>query len=141
ILAPGDRFLLGVDLVKERAVIERAYNDAAGVTAEFNRNILAVVSRGLGGDARPEAFDHVAFWNEPASRIEMHLRAREAQILRVPAIDVDVAVRKGETIHTEISRKWTPRSVEKLLVPAGLAIERWLTDERGWFALVVARPA
>lgn len=140
LLGPDDRFLLGADLVKERAVIERAYDDASGVTAAFNRNALAVVSRALDGDARPELFDHVAAWSEADARIEMRLRARATHVVRFAAIDLEVPLREGEWIRTEISRKWTRRSLEALLGGAGLAIERWLTDERGWYVLALARP-
>lgn len=141
LLRPADRLLLGADLVKDRSVLERAYNDAAGVTAEFNKNILAVISTRLDGDADPDRFDHVAFWNEPESRIEMHLRAREPHAIRFAAIDWSVSFAAGETIHTESSRKWTRASLEALLARAGLALDGWLTDEREWFALALAKAA
>ncbi len=139
LLRPADRFLAGVDLVKDRAVLERAYNDAAGVTAEFNRNILRAISRPLAGDARPELFEHLAFFNEAESRIEMHLRARESHSVRFAAIDLEVSFRAGETIHTENSRKWTRPAVEALLEQSGLSLDLWLVDERSWFALALAR--
>lgn len=139
LLRPSDRLLLGADLVKDRAVLEPAYNDAAGVTAAFNQNILRVVSRELDGDARPELFEHVAFFNEAESRIEMHLRARESHAVRFSAIDFSVSFRAGETIHTENSRKWTRPSLEALLGRAGLAVDHFLTDEKDWFSLTLAR--
>lgn len=139
LLRPADRLLLGADLVKDRSVLEAAYNDRAGVTAAFNKNILRVVSDRLDGDARPDLFEHHAFFNEDESRIEMHLRARESHAVRFAAIDFTVSFKKGETIHTENSRKWTEASLDEALGRSGLAIDRFLTDERGWFALVLAK--
>ena len=145
LLGPRDRLLLGVDLVKDRSVLERAYNDAAGVTAEFNRNILRAVSRRLDGDARPELFEHVAFWNERRSAIEMHLRARESHSVRFAAIDFHVWFSRGETIHTEDSRKWTRGSLAALLARAGFELAEWFASggpgAEPWFALALARPA
>lgn len=141
LLGPEDRFLLGTDLVKDRSVLERAYDDAAGVTALFNKNVLAVVNRRLGGDLDPARFDHVALWNEELARIEMHLRARGAHRARLAAIDLEVAFREGETIRTEISRKWTRRTLEPLLARSGLALDEWIVDREGRFALSLARPA
>lgn len=141
LLGEGDRFLLGTDLVKDRSTLVPAYDDALGITAEFNRNILRVVSRELDGDLVPERFDHVATWNEPLSRIELRLRARVAHRARLSAIGLDVAFSEGETILTEISRKWTRASVTALLAGSGLELERWLTDEREWFGLSLAKRA
>jgi L-histidine N-alpha-methyltransferase len=141
LLRPRDRFLLGTDLVKDRAILERAYNDAAGVTAAFNRNILAVIARHLEGDIDPGRFDHVAFYDDARARIEMHLRARESHRARFAAIDLEVGFAAGETIRTEISRKWTRARVAGLLASTGLELERWFTDEKGWFGLSLARPA
>jgi L-histidine N-alpha-methyltransferase len=141
LLGPGGAFLVGVDLVKDTRVIERAYNDARGVTAAFNRNILRVVSGGLGGDARPELFEHVAFFDPVESRIEMHLRARVAHTIRFEELGFDVPLEAGETIRTEISRKWRRGSLEALLRRAGLELDAWITDERGWYALALAVPS
>ena len=141
LLAPGDRFLLGVDLVKDRRVLEPAYDDAAGVTREFNRNVLRVVNRELGADFVPEAFRHVAFYNADAERMEMHLAPDAAQTVRVPAIDLAVTIAPGETIWTESSYKFTRPGVTAMLSAAGLALEEWLTDPQDRFALVLAAPA
>ena len=133
--------LLGVDLVKDRAVLEAAYNDRAGVTAAFNRNILNVVNRGLDGDFRPEAFRHHAFYNEAASRIEMHLVARAAQRVRLPRAGLVLDFEAGESIWTESSYKHTRESVAAMLAGAGLSVERWFTDREARFAVVLARVA
>jgi L-histidine N-alpha-methyltransferase len=141
LLAPGDRFLLGIDLVKDRRVLEPAYDDAAGVTREFNRNILRVVNRALEADFVPEAFRHVAFYNADAARIEMHLVAETAQTVRVRAIDLTVTIAADESIWTESSYKFTRAGVDAMLEAAGLRLEQWHTDPDNLFALVVAAPA
>lgn len=138
---PEDRFLLGVDLVKDVAVLEAAYNDARGVTRDFNRNILEVVNRGVDGDFRPAAFDHVAFYNEAEARIEMHLVPREQQVARLRRLGLTITVSPGENIWTESSYKFTRASVEAMLEEAGLRLERWHADASNYFALVVAAPA
>ena len=134
-----DRFLLGVDLVKDTHVIEAAYNDSRGVTAEFNRNILTVLNRELGTEFVLERFEHRAFFNRAESRIEMHLVSTEDQVANVPGAG-DVKFAAGETIRTEISCKYTKQSVEKMFARAGLALENWCTDAAGWYALAMARP-
>jgi L-histidine N-alpha-methyltransferase len=141
LLGRGDRFLLGCDLLKDRSILEPAYDDSRGVTAEFNRNILRVVNRHLRGDLAPELFDHVARFDERGARIEMHLRARVPHASRLEAIDLDVSFERGETIRTEISRKWTRASVEDLLDRTGLALEEWITDERARFSLSLVKRA
>ena len=133
----GDRFLLGFDLVKDAGRLHDAYNDAAGVTAEFNRNVLHVVNRELGADFDVSAFEHVAFYHAGARRIEMHLQATRPMRVQVPGVGA-VTFRNGERLMTEISGKYDEQSVGRLLSAAGLAIERWLTD--GDFALVLAAP-
>lgn len=138
-LSPGDAFLLGTDLVKDPAVLEAAYNDATGVTAAFNKNLLVHLARELGGSVDLDAFDHVAFWNAGASRIEMHLRSRRAQTLHFPKADLEVALAAGETLHTENSYKFTLDSARSLAERAGWTHERAWTDERGWFALHLLR--
>ena len=130
-----DRFLVGLDMVKPVPVLEAAYNDTAGVTAAFNRNILAVVNRELGADFDPGLFEHRAFYNRDLAQIEMHLVTREAMTVRIPALGLRVAFERGETILTEISRKFTRESAGRLFGAAGLAVERWFSDPRGWFAL------
>jgi len=141
LLGAGDRLLLGVDLVKERAVLEAAYDDAAGVTREFNRNVLRVINQALGADFRPEAFRHVARYDDAASRIEMHLVAESAQRVRVPALDMTIDVESGDDIWTESSYKFTQASTDAMLRDAGLALERWYTDDGRRFGLALAGPA
>jgi L-histidine Nalpha-methyltransferase len=132
----GDRFLMGVDLRKEVSRIEAAYNDAGGVTAEFNRNMLLVLNHELGADFDPGAFDHRAFYESDAHRIEMHLVSREAQLVTIPGIG-GVSFRVGESLRTEISCKHDRESVAQLFEAAGLELEEWRTDEDSLFGLVV----
>ncbi len=112
LMRPGDGLVIGTDLVKDRAVLEAAYNDSAGVTAEFNRNVLRVINAGLDADFDPDAFEHVAFFDEANSWIEMRLRANGAQQVRIDGADLEVTFADGEEIRTEISAKFTrePRS-------------------------------
>lgn len=130
--------LIGVDLVKETEVLERAYDDALGVTAAFNRNILRHANRLAGTDFRVEDWRHVAFFNRGQSRIEMHLEARRALHVRWPGGGRRFAA--GERIHTENSCKYTPDSFCALLQSAGYRGIRHWTDERGWFGMFLARP-
>jgi L-histidine N-alpha-methyltransferase len=136
-----DRLLIGTDLIKDRTLLEAAYNDSQGVTAEFNRNVLHVVNKGLGANFTPEAFEHVAFFDEANSWIEMRLRANGAQAVRIDGGDLDVTFSDGEEIRTEISPKFTRDGVERELDAAGLRLESFFTDELGLFALVVASVA
>ena len=136
-LAPGDAFLVGVDLVKDVARLEAAYNDAAGVTAEFNRNILRVMNERLGADFDPDAFGHVAFFDRGSSWIEMRLRSLKLQRVRIPAARLDLAFEAGEEIRTEISCKYTRESFTALLPGTGLALDRWYTDPENLFALAL----
>jgi L-histidine Nalpha-methyltransferase len=140
LLQPGDRLLIGLDLVKAVDVLEAAYNDAAGVTAAFNRNILRVVNRGLDADFDPEAFRHHARYAAAASRIEMHLVATAPQRVRVRGLDLTVRIERDETIWTESCYKFTRATVDAMLGAAGLRLESWHTDEHAWFALAVAAP-
>jgi dimethylhistidine N-methyltransferase len=133
-----DAFLVGFDLVKDRETLERAYDDAAGVTAAFNRNLLHVLNRELGADFDPEAFAHRAVWNEARERIEMHLVAGSPQAVRIPAIDLDLRFEAGEGIRTELSHKYTRRSARALLAGGGLALADWWTDDADRFALGLA---
>lgn len=130
-------FLLGTDLVKDKETLEAAYNDKRGVTAEFNRNILRVVNRRFDGNFEPDAFEHVAFYDEKLERIEMHLEALRPQHVRLGAIDLEIDVERGERIKTEVSCKYRKETVEALLRGAGLALEHWYED--GGFALSLAR--
>jgi len=138
-LDPGDCLLLGVDLVKEQSVLQAAYDDQAGVTAAFNRNLLVRLNRELDADFNPEAFVHRAIWNAEKSRMEMHLVSETKQTVWLPAIDLRVEFATGESIHTENSYKYRPGDAEALVARAGFAHEATWTDERGWFAVCLAR--
>ncbi|MFF0430939.1 L-histidine N(alpha)-methyltransferase [Streptomyces sp. NPDC004327] len=137
-LAPGDALLLGTDLVKDEATLVAAYDDAAGVTAAFNKNVLSVIDRELGADARPEDFDHVALWDREQEWIEMRLRARHALVVKIPELDLVVPFEAGEELRTEISAKFRQEGVRAELAEAGLTLSRWWTDEAGRFALSLA---
>ena len=140
-LEPGDAFLLGTDLVKDVNRLVAAYDDAAGVTADFNRNVLRVVNRNLAADFDPEAFAHVAQWDAAEEWIEMWLRSDAAQTVRVGGLDLTVDFEAGEAMRTEISAKFTRERVEAELGAAGLALDAWWTDPAGDFALSLSRPA
>jgi L-histidine Nalpha-methyltransferase len=133
-----DKLLIGTDLVKDAAVIEAAYNDSQGVTAEFNRNVLRVVNAGLEADFDPEAFAHRAYFDAESSWIEMRLRANGPQVVRIPGADLSVSFADGEEMRTEISTKFTPDGIEDELAAAGLAAERFMTDSDGLFGLTLA---
>ncbi len=137
-LRPGDTLLLGTDLVKAPERLEAAYDDAAGVTAEFNRNVLRVINRALGGDFAPERFEHVARWDPDAAWIEMRLRSRGSQRVRIAALDLTVTFADREEMRTEISAKFTPTRVEDELAAAGFALQRWWTDASGDFGVSLA---
>jgi L-histidine N-alpha-methyltransferase len=139
-MEPGDRFLMGVDLRKDVARITAAYNDARGVTAAFNRNMLLVLNHELGADFDPAAFDHRAFYEPVAHRIEMHLVSRRAQLVTIPGVGA-IHFDAGESLRTEISCKHDRESVAQLFEAAGLEIEAWRTDPESLFALVVGAPA
>ncbi|MER6529294.1 L-histidine N(alpha)-methyltransferase [Streptomyces sp. NPDC001508] len=135
LLSPGDALLLGTDLVKDERTLVRAYDDAAGVTAAFDKNVLAVVNRELGADFDPDAFDHVALWDAENEWIEMRLRARTAQTVKVPALDLAVDFTAGEELRTEVSAKFREAGVTAELAAAGLGLTHWWTDTEGRFAL------
>jgi len=137
-LAPGDSLLLGTDLVKDAARLEAAYDDAAGVTAEFNRNVLTVINRALDGDFVPDRFEHVARWDPEAAWIEMRLRARDAHQVRLAAVDLTVGFAAGEEVRTEISAKFTEPRVAAELEAAGFTLCRFFTDPAGDFGLSLA---
>lgn len=139
-MRPGDQFLLGTDLRKDREVLDAAYDDSAGVTAEFNRNVLRVLNAELGADFVPSNFEHVALYNEDQHRIEMHLRASSAQLIHIPGLPA-IALREGEAIRTEVSYKYDRASVDSLASSARLKVARWYTDRRERFALSVLEPA
>ncbi|MEV6401519.1 MULTISPECIES: L-histidine N(alpha)-methyltransferase [Streptomyces] len=135
LLSPGDALLLGTDLVKDEEVLVRAYDDAAGVTAAFDKNVLAVVNRELGADFDPGAFDHVALWDARNEWIEMRLRSRTAQTVKLPALDLAVDFAAGEELRTEVSAKFREEGVRAELSAAGLELSHWWTDREGRFAL------
>jgi len=134
-LAKGDTLLLGTDLVKDPGRLIRAYDDSAGVTARFNRNVLAVVNRELDADFDLDAFDHVAKWNADEERIEMWLRAGSAQRVRVAALDLTIDFAAGEEMLTEVSCKFREQGVVEELAAAGLKRSHWWTDPAGDFGL------
>lgn len=138
LLAPGDALLLGTDLVKEEPLLVRAYDDASGVTAAFNKNVLAVVDRELGADFDPADFDHVARWDSEQQWIEMRLRARRALTVKIPELDLVVTFDEGEEMRTEVSAKFTQDRVRTELAGVGMELTHWWTDEAGRFALSLA---
>ena len=140
-LRPGDAFLLGTDLVKDPAVLVAAYDDSAGVTAAFNKNVLAVLNAELGADFDLDAFDHVAVWDAEREWIEMRLRAASAQSVRVGDLGLTVEFAAGEEMRTEVSAKFREAGVRAELAAAGLAMRSWWTDEGGQFGLSLAVPA
>ncbi|MXM64403.1 L-histidine N(alpha)-methyltransferase [Streptomyces sp. HUCO-GS316] len=135
LLSPGDALLLGTDLVKDEKVLVRAYDDAAGVTAAFNKNVLNVVNRELGADFDPGAFDHMALWDTGNEWIEMRLRSRTEQTVKIPALDLAVDFAAGEDLHTEISAKFRKGGIRAELAAAGMELTHWWTDGEGRFAL------
>jgi L-histidine N-alpha-methyltransferase len=137
-LEPGEWLLLGADLVKDPAVLVPAYDDAAGVTAEFNRNVLHVLNRQLGADFEPAAFDHVALWDPRHEWIEMRLRARTAMRVRLPALDLTIDFAAGEELRTEISAKFRRAGLTQELATAGFAVRDFWTDPDGLFSLSLA---
>lgn len=137
----GDFLLLGADLVKDEGRLVRAYDDAAGITAEFNRNVLYVINRELDADFDPEAFEHVAAWNAAEEWIEMRLRSTRAQDVRVGGLDLAVSFAAGEEMRTEISAKFRRERLAAELGAAGMEIAEFWTDGNGDFSLTLARPA
>jgi L-histidine N-alpha-methyltransferase len=140
-LRPGDSFLLGTDLVKDPGRLVRAYDDDDGVTAAFNRNVLAVLDRELGADFDLDAFDHVALWDPEHEWIEMRLRSRVDQVVSVADLGLEVPFAAGEDLRTEISAKFRRERVEAELAAAGLAMTHWWTDPAGDFGLSLSGPA
>ena len=140
-LDDGDMFLLGVDLAKSPARLVAAYDDASGVTREFNLNVLRVLNRELDGDFDVSAFEHVAHWNAEAEWMEMFVRSRRQQTVRLEAIELEVAFEAGELMRTEISAKFRPQRLASELEAAGLALQRWWADDSGGFAVLLASAA
>jgi L-histidine N-alpha-methyltransferase len=139
LLGPDDFLLIGTDLVKDPAIIEAAYDDSAGVTAAFNRNVLTVVNRELDANFEPDAFDHVAFFDRDREWIEMRLRARLPQRVTVAQLGLNLTFAAGEELRTEISAKFTRERVEGDLAAAGMELVEQLTDSNELFALNLAR--
>jgi len=139
LLGPEDSFLLGTDLVKDRATLESAYNDAAGVTAEFNKNVLEVLNRRLGADFDLDAFEHVARWDPENLWVDIRLRSLANQVVNVASLDMQVAFSAGEEMRTEISTKFARSGLEGIYAEAGLELTDWWMDPEGLYALSLAR--
>jgi dimethylhistidine N-methyltransferase len=137
-LAPGDRLLLGADQVKATSLLEAAYDDAAGVTAAFNKNVLVRINRELGANFELGCFAHRARWNAAQSRIEMHLESTMAQSVLIPALELELSFAAGETIHTENSYKFTDEGVIRILESAGFSLLQEWKDGQGWFGVYLA---
>jgi L-histidine N-alpha-methyltransferase len=138
-LNEGDFLMVGYDLVKQKDLLEKAYNDSRGVTAEFNKNILEVVNRELGAEFPVDDFRHVSRYDEEEAWIVSGLVASRAMTIPVPGAGLDVRLRAGETIRTEISAKFTREVVVRELDAGGLVLDSWRTDDEDWFALGVSR--
>ncbi len=132
----GDRFLIGIDMIKDTDILELAYNDGLGITAEFNRNILNVINRELNANLDTRYFDHLAFFDANKERVEMHLRANRKTSVWIGTLGLRADLEEGETIHTEICKKFSRESTEAMAHEAGLKIERWFSDPRQWFSLI-----
>jgi L-histidine N-alpha-methyltransferase len=141
LLGPDDRFLLGTDLIKDRETLEAAYDDAAGVTAEFNLNVLAVLNERLGADFDLGAFEHVAIWDEENLFVDIRLRSLRRQLVTFSELDMTVAFERGEEMRTEISTKFAREGLEGIYAEAGLELTDWWTDPEGLFGLSLARAA
>jgi L-histidine N-alpha-methyltransferase len=136
LMKTGERLLLGLDMVKDKAVLEGAYNDEKGVTARFNKNILNVANKILGTDFEPEYFRHHAFFDEEKQRIEMHLVATRDITIKLPFIEQDLEIPEGQTIHTENSHKFTSRHIGQFASASRLSVRAVYTDNNRWFTLV-----
>jgi len=137
-MSPGDKFLLGADLIKDPAVIDRAYNDSRGVTAAFNLNILERLNRELGADFPISEYQHRAFYSSDLHRVEMHLIAGRAHEVTIPEVGV-ISLQKGESIRTELSYKYDRAMLEEILTSSGLTLETWMPADDGAFVLALAR--
>ncbi|MEU4425329.1 L-histidine N(alpha)-methyltransferase [Actinoplanes sp. NPDC024001] len=138
-LHDGEWLLLGADLVKDPAVLVPAYDDAAGVTADFNRNVLRVINRELGANFDPYAFEHVALWDPANEWIEMRLRSRSAQSVRIADLDLTVDFAAGEELRTEVSAKFRREGLTAELARAGFELRHWWTDPHDWFGVALAQ--
>jgi L-histidine N-alpha-methyltransferase len=137
-LATDDSLLIGVDLVKSPERILAAYDDPGGVTAAFSRNVLCIVNARLGADFDPESFDHVPRWDAEHEWVDIRLRSRTAQAVRIERLDLEVAFTEGEEIHTEISAKFRRERLAAELAGAGFEVRRWWTDPKDEFGVVLA---
>ncbi len=138
-LRSGDALLLGADLAKSSKILLPAYDDSQGVTAAFNKNILARLNRELEADFDLDAFRHVALWNRRCSRMEIYLESMTAQTVFLPALDLDVSFQRGERIHTENSYKYTDAMIESILRQSGFTLEQSWCDRKKWFGVHLAR--
>jgi L-histidine Nalpha-methyltransferase len=141
LMGPEDRLLLGTDLVKAHDRLEAAYDDAGGVTAEFNKNVLRVLNRELGADFDLDAFEHVATYDAEEARMDIRLRSLEEQTIRVEELEMEISFARGEEMRTEISSKFTYERLTQVYDEAGLAISGWFTDADCDYALSLARPS
>lgn len=139
IMNEEDRFLFGIDMLKPIEILHSAYNDSRGITSEFNRNILNVINRELNANFKPLDFEHVAFFNEDKEQVEMHLRASRKMVVEISNLNLIVQFEEGETINTEICRKFSRQSIEEMLSKAGLYITDWFSDPDGWFSIVCVK--
>jgi len=136
----NDLLLVGFDLVKEVGILERAYNDKAGYTADFNLNLLNRINRELGGNFHINNYEHLALFNTEQNRIEMHIKSKTDQFINLSGCKESIPIRKGESIHTESSYKYNRQKIEKLASRSGFLVEQIFTDDRNWFDLVLLRP-
>ncbi|NJK72560.1 MAG: L-histidine N(alpha)-methyltransferase [Synechococcaceae cyanobacterium SM2_3_60] len=130
---------MGIDLHKDQHILEAAYNDRAGVTAAFNRNILSHLNTRFSCSFQPERFEHWAFYNTQAQQIEMHLRSTCNQVVDLGSLEAHIELQNGETIRTEISRKFDLTTFSPLLADQGLPVQRTWLDERSWFAVLLCQ--
>lgn len=140
VMGPNDSLLMGADRVKDSTILHAAYNDSEGLTAEFNLNVLQVLNREVDADFEIDAFEHKAIFNREDSRIEMHLVSKREQTVNLTAMDETITFHEGESILTEISRKFTPDSLDALLKEAGFSIERHYEPRDGFFSLILSSP-
>jgi L-histidine N-alpha-methyltransferase len=141
VMNPEDRFLLGLDMLKSPGLLEAAYNDSQGVTAAFNKNILHNLNRSFNGDFNVADFEHQAVFVAEKERVEMHLRATHETAARIADLDLRVRCRPGETIHTEVCKKFSRARAQQDFRSAGLVATRWFMDPQGWFSLVMLKKA
>lgn len=139
LLGPGDHLLLGTDLIKDSARLEAAYNDADGVTAEFNKNVLEVLNRELGADFDLDAFEHVARYDAEAERMDIRLRSLVDQEVALAGLELEISFAAGEEMRTEISTKFTRERLQSVYAGAGMELRGWFTDAAGDYALSLAR--